>query len=111
MDRRQLGPLRVREISKGVRGEGDAEKASLTVVLLHGFGAPGDDLVALADMIDAPPGTRFVFPEALHLLSDFLSQPMLGDARCWWMIDFAKLERAIATGEMRDLSNEKPEGI
>ena len=33
-----------------------------TVVLLHDFGAPGDDLVALAQYIDAP--ARFVFPEA-----------------------------------------------
>ncbi len=111
MDRRRLGPLYVTQIDKGVRGNGDSEKAPLTVVLMHGFGAPGDDLVALADMIDAPPGTRFVFPEALHALSDFLSQPMLGDARAWWMIDFAKLERALTTGETRDLSNEKPKGI
>ena len=39
-----------------------ADDAPLTVVLLHGFGAPGDDLVPLADVIHAQ--ARFVFPEA-----------------------------------------------
>ena len=34
------------------------------VVLLHGFGAPGNDLVALGDYLDLPPGIACVFPEA-----------------------------------------------
>ena len=38
-----------------------SDDATRTVVLLHGFGAPGDDLVALAQFIKAPQ-TRFVFP-------------------------------------------------
>ena len=37
--------------------------ADLAVVLLHGYGAPGSDLVALGDVIDAPPKTAFLFPE------------------------------------------------
>lgn len=37
--------------------------ADLTVVLLHGYGAPGSDLVALGEVIDAPPKTAFLFPE------------------------------------------------
>ena len=37
--------------------------ADLAVVLLHGYGAPGTDLVALGDVIDAPPKTAFIFPE------------------------------------------------
>lgn len=37
--------------------------AELAVVLLHGYGAPGSDLVALSNVIDAPPRTAFLFPE------------------------------------------------
>ena len=34
------------------------------VVLCHGFGAPGDDLVSLAESIDVPAAVRFAFPAA-----------------------------------------------
>lgn len=53
------------------------------VVLLHGFGAPGDDLVPLWRVIAAPPGTRFVFPAAPLDLG-----PMYAGGRAWWPIDF-----------------------
>ncbi len=113
METLKLGPLRVRRIVKpGVTAENHGDKkAPLVVVLCHGFGAPGDDLVALADAIDAPPGTVFVFPEALHSLHDLLGQALYMDARAWWAIDFARLERAIALGELRDQSGEVPEGL
>jgi phospholipase/carboxylesterase len=77
------------------------------VVLLHGFGAPGDDLVALWRQIAAPPGTRFAFPEAPLAL-----EPQLyGPGRAWWMIDWSKLERALAGVETRDLTRDVPEGL
>lgn len=86
------------------RGGGDGP----VVVLLHGFGAPGDDLVALHRVLPAPAGTRFVFPVApLSLGSPF---PGL-DARAWWPIDVAALERAIQRGELRDLTREEPDGL
>lgn len=109
MEKLTLGPLDVRRLVKP--GTVDANKPPLTVVLLHGFGAPGDDLVGLAAGIDVPPGTVFLFPEALHALEDFISMPMSGSARAWWMIDIARLERAIARGEARDLAAEVPEGL
>ncbi len=57
---------------------GDPATDGPVVILLHGFGAPGDDLVALARAMRLPPGTRFVFPEA----------PLdMGFGRAWWMID------------------------
>ena len=34
------------------------------VVLMHGYGAPGDDLVALQRVLTVPRDVRFVFPEA-----------------------------------------------
>ena len=57
----KLGGLTVR-LTGGVDGKGGG--AGPLVVLLHGFGAPGDDLVALSEYLDAPAGTRFLFPEA-----------------------------------------------
>lgn len=109
-----LGPLRVRRLP----GRGDVpegrdsteEKGPLTCVLLHGFGAGGDDLVGVGKEILAPPGTTFVFPEGLHALEDFILQPAFG-ARAWWRIDFAAIERARARGEERDLSKSVPEGL
>jgi phospholipase/carboxylesterase len=96
-----FGGLRVR-IAGGEDREGGGDGP--VVVLLHGFGAPGDDLASLWRVIAAPRGTRFVFPEAPVAL------PGLGEARAWWMLDVARLE-GIARGEMRDLSGEVPEGL
>jgi phospholipase/carboxylesterase len=74
------------------------------VVLLHGFGAPGDDLVPLWEALAAPSGTRFVFPEGR------LAIPY-GPGRAWWMIDLEKLQRDQAAGRMRDLSAETQPGL
>ena len=78
--------------------------ASSTVVLLHGFGAPGDDLVDLAQMIDAP--VRFVFPAApLELGAEY------GAGRAWWPLDLIRLEAELRRGNMRAFRAEVPEGL
>lgn len=105
MDTVRLGPLRVRRVVDP--RETPAKSGPLTVVLAHGFGAPGDDLVALAGAVDAP-GVTYLFPEAPHALADARTY---GDARAWWPIDIVRLERAIALGETRDLSREEPAGL
>lgn len=104
MQAKAVGPLRARIVRNTPESEG------MTLVLLHGFGAPGDDLAGLADTLRAPPGTTLVFPEALHDLAE-LAGPMYRGARAWWMIDFAKLEVAINTGAIRDLPSEIPDGL
>jgi phospholipase/carboxylesterase len=82
------------------RGGGDGP----LVVLLHGFGAPGTDLVSLHRALGLPPDTRFAFPAGLVDLSRVFG----GDARAWWDIDLeARMARA-ARGEPRD-PNEIPE--
>lgn len=102
---RRLGPLRVRTIVKtsGTTSK-NAAHGPLTVVLMHGYGAPGDDLVSLAGAVDAPAGTTFIFPEAPLALSD-------GDARAWWAIDVGRFERAIRQGTLDQLIEDEPEGL
>jgi len=98
-----VGGLKVR-LAAGSDGHGGGNGPM--VILLHGFGAPGDDLVPLADVIDAPAGTRWLFPEApLSLNMGF------GDSRAWWIIDFARIQEDRAAGRIRDLSVEVPQGL
>jgi phospholipase/carboxylesterase len=76
------------------------------VVMCHGYGAPGDDLVGLWESIDAPPDTRFLFPAApLTVGSGFY------EGRAWWPIDMARLEYAVQRGELHDLAREVPAGL
>lgn len=99
----RLGGLQVR-LTGGTDGRGSGDGP--VVVLLHGWGAPGDDLVPLGQEIDAPRGTRYVFPEApLSLQMGF------GDSRAWWMLDLEKRQREIAAGRARDLSRKVPDGL
>jgi len=98
-----LGGLKVR-LTGGTDGRGGGSGPA--VVLLHGWGAPGDDLVPLGSEIAAPTGTRFVFPEApLSLQMGF------GESRGWWMLDIERRQREIAAGRASDLSREVPKGL
>lgn len=99
----QISGLRTR-IMGGTDGKGGGRGP--LVLLLHGFGAPGDDLVPLADALNVPAGTRFLFPEGPLSLS---FGP--GDARAWWLIDMARLAQDRAAGRVRDLSQEIPKGL
>lgn len=99
----QLGGLTAR-LTGGIDGKGGGKGP--VVILLHGFGAPGDDLVSLADVVNVPTGTRFVFPEGPLSLSFGPS-----DARAWWIIDMARIAADQAAGRIRDLSNEVPKGL
>jgi phospholipase/carboxylesterase len=78
--------------------------AAITCVLLHGFGAPGDDLVSLARELDAP--VRLVFPAAPLELGG-----LYGDSRAWWMLDLDRLEDELRRGVPRDHRGEVPEGL
>jgi phospholipase/carboxylesterase len=80
---------------------GDPAGDGPVVVLLHGFGAPGDDLVPLARWLDAPPGTRFVFPEAPLEIGG-----LYGDSRAWWMLDLESLGQGPI-----DRADEIPDGL
>ncbi|MBU6480820.1 MAG: esterase [Nitrospirae bacterium] len=103
MREEQLGGLRTRVIG-GTDDKGGGNGP--VVILLHGFGAPGDDLVPLADVMDVPAGTRWLFPEGPLSLS---FGPR--DARAWWLIDMARIEADRAAGRVRDLSQDLPKGL
>ena len=79
------------------------------VVLCHGFGAPGEDLVPLFRQLDVPREVRFAFPAAPLDLGATLG-PAYRGGRAWWMIDPKSLEEA-QLGVRRDRSHVVPEGL
>jgi phospholipase/carboxylesterase len=83
-----------------VGDQGENERGGTVLVLLHGWGAPGDDLVPLARRL-VRPHTRVIVPAAP------LEHPAGG--RAWWHLDLARRRRAWAAGQ--DLSAEVPEGL
>jgi phospholipase/carboxylesterase len=103
MREEHIGGLRTR-ITGGTDGKGGGHGP--IVILLHGFGAPADDLVSLADVITVPASTRFVFPEGPLSLSFGPS-----DARAWWLIDMSRIAADQAAGRVRDLSQDIPKGL
>ncbi len=100
-----FGKLQVR-LAGGSDREGGGPGPLL--VLMHGFGAPGDDLVALWRQLATRSGLRFAFPAAPLSLGEI--SPM-SDARAWWHIDVLALERALAAGTYRDMSLTEPAGL
>ncbi len=103
MRKTTTGGLTIR-LAGGTDGHGGGNGP--VVILLHGFGAPGDDLVPLAEVVDGPAGTRWLFPEGpLPLNLGF------GDSRAWWIIDFTRIQEDRAAGRIRDLSVEIPHGL
>jgi phospholipase/carboxylesterase len=107
MDEAILGGLRCRLVG-GTPGSGN-----LGVLLCHGYGAPGDDLVSLAPEVFRVDPTlegrvRFIFPEAPLALS-----PMgPWESRAWWPLDERVLDATITRGAPldgpRDLPAELP---
>ncbi|MDX2020394.1 MAG: esterase [Deltaproteobacteria bacterium] len=85
-----------------VRTAGARENPTQVVVFMHGWGASGDDLVPLSQVLPAP-GRLFVFPEA----------PLVtfGGGRAWWNLDLAAIEAARLRGDDRDLREEVPKGL
>jgi phospholipase/carboxylesterase len=87
----------------------NASDVALNVVLSHGYGAPGTDLIPVASMltqiVPALDGKlRFLFPQAPHELAE-LGIP---GGRAWWNLDIMQLQQAVAIGEYRNLINESP---
>ena len=104
MTRIEAGGLTV-HVAGGTDGLGGGDGPA--VVLCHGFGAPGDDLVALADAIPVPRGTRWFFPEAPLTIDFGFGQT----GRAWWPIDMMALQEAMLRGRRDALSTTTPDGL
>lgn len=68
------GGLQVRRVSE----MNEDERGGTAVVVLHGWGAPGDDLVPIAGALKRP-GVRFFVPAG--------PLPEMGGGRAWWHLD------------------------
>ena len=103
----QYGDLKCR-----VTAHDNGKAPRLLAVLAHGFGAPGTDLVPLADELRrASPriaeDVRFVFPEAPLDLG-----PMgMPGGRAWWPINMAQLAMMHQTNDFKQLTEIEPDGL
>ena len=101
----QIGGLTCRTVQQM-----DADqKPELVVILCHGFGASGTDLVPIGgELMNCQPklmeSAQFIFPEAPLSLEEF----GFHDGRAWWPLDVAKLNAAISSGEFRDQRKYNP---
>lgn len=102
MQTTKIADLKVR-ITGGADREGGGDGP--VVVLLHGFGAGGEDLVPLWRVLQVPREVRFVFPEAP------LAPPELGGGRAWWPLDLMAMQAQRASGQRSDRSRQEPEGL
>ncbi len=103
-----LAGLRVRLLG-GADGNGGG--SGPLVVLLHGFGAPGDDLVPLVRELRLPESVRFALPEGVLTLP--LGGPFypMAEPRAWWPVDLMRLQEALVGGNPLTLTGEYPEGL
>jgi len=97
--------LKLGTLTAHVTGGTDREGGGTgpVVVLLHGYGAPGTDLVPLWRELAVPHEVRFVFPEAPLELGF--------GGRAWWPIDMARLQDRFSKAAAQRLIAEVPPGI
>lgn len=90
----------------------EAESPQIAVILCHGFGAPGNDLVPIGGELrrtDAGirESVRFYFPAAPI---DLAPVGMPG-GRAWWPINMAELVRVSESGRWEDVRRAMPAGL
>ena len=105
--KRKAGSLTV-HCTGGTDGKGGGDGPA--VVLSHGFGAPGDDLVSLAGAVDHGPlagKLRWFVPEAPGVVD--VGGGMRG--REWWHIDMLRIQQAMMSGQRMKMIEETPEGL
>jgi len=93
MDVTNMGTLRV-HVRGGVDRQGGGNGPA--ILLCHGFGAPGNDLVSLARVVDAGRDVRWFFPEAPLEVS--VGPGMYG--RAWWDIGMDQLMMNLMRGDI-----------
>lgn len=92
--------------------ESDSTAPEGLVVLCHGYGAPGSDLVGIAAewihlLGDEASRFRFICPVAPESLAD-LGMP---GGRAWWALNMSRLMEAIQAKRFDELHQETPPGL
>jgi phospholipase/carboxylesterase len=90
----------------------DLAKAREVFVMCHGFGAPGDDLVGIAQFMISQLRIQdrlpiLVFPEAPIDLGKF----GMPGGRAWWPLNMARLMHLAEKNDFSEMRNEVPPGI
>ncbi len=103
----QIGDLRTAIVHPD-----DLSEAREVIVLCHGFGAPGDDLVGIAEymIVQLRKQARspiLVFPQAPI---DLAKYGMPG-GRAWWPLNMARLMQLAEKNDFSEMRNEVPPGI
>lgn len=102
-----IGPLDVTIVDAG-----SATRPEMMVVLCHGYGAPGTDLVPLAEALVATEeslqtGVRFVFPAAPDPIPGL--EPF--GSRMWWPLDVQDIYKTIQEEGFEVVCSRVPEGL
>lgn len=99
--------VRVAELDVVLTGGPDREGGGTgpMLVLMHGYGAPGEDLVPLARQIRLDPSVRVAFPAAPHALDS------IPGGRAWWPLDMVELQRALMERDYALLTSRVPAGL
>jgi phospholipase/carboxylesterase len=100
--------IQIGELEATLIGQHESPKS--IVVLCHGYGAPGDDLVGIGESIlagrpELATSTLWVFPEAPIVMDE-----MYG-GRAWWPLNVAALVEAVERGDFESLEQASPPGI
>lgn len=90
----------------------DERPPQALVILCHGYGAPGSDLVGVASewvhlMGETARDFRFICPIAPHSLAE-LGMP---SGRAWWPLNMARMMESIQAERFDDLHRETPLGL
>lgn len=91
----------------GGGSDGNGGGAGPMLVLCHGYGAPGDDLVPLA--AELGPNVRFACPAGPGVLD--MGLPAHRSGRFWWHIDMVELQTAVMLGNLEMLMTRQPAGL
>ncbi|RME87957.1 MAG: esterase [Candidatus Hydrogenedentota bacterium] len=85
----------------------EAENPEQVILLLHGYGANGQDLMPIANMLELHKKTTFIFPQGPVVIPFAPGY----EGYAWFPIDQLALEQAMATGQFRDYRNIRPNGL
>lgn len=108
----QLRQTRYGSLDSYVIDLSDGQPPSALVVLCHGYGAPGNDLVGIVGewvrlLGESASKFRFVCPIAPHSLAE-MGMP---SGRAWWPLNMARMMEAIQAKRFDEMHHAVPPGL